>query len=292
MCLAFVSARPVGAEPCDGTDWALQIDNDLLTLADRDADFTGGVSLLTSLDVCSRFERALLDALGWSDEDLLHAGAQLGVSAFTPPDLKRRTVDRRDRPYANLAYVSLSRTQGASEDAESVMHSTLTLGMFGTSLGQRLHSWAHETVGDEIPQGYRHEISRGGEPSFRYTLAHHALIETTELGTLGRLELQRDLRLSAGYITQASASATLRLGQFSNPWWRAFPDESVFGVNASDAPDREPGSRPPLYLWASLKLSARLYNSMLQGQFRRSEHRIGRDDLETLLGDVALGLTW
>ena len=45
------------------------------------------------------------------------------------------------------------------------------------------------------------------------------------------------------------------------------------------------------YLWAGARLNLRLYNALLQGQFRHSEVTVSSDDLERLVAEYWLGVT-
>lgn len=301
---ADADEREARARPCRSGALAVQLDNDILTFAERDVDYTGGFALLMRPGSCSDTAAMLLRPLEWMDRatDEIrggtvyrrgHQGLQLGTSLFTPLDLNATEVITDDRPYANLVYLATSRTRVRADRPDTALHSSLTIGMLGSSLGQRLHRAAHKLVGDPVPRGYQHEISRGGEPTLRYSLAHHRRLGTVDVPHAGRLEMQRGLHLSAGYLTQLSASLTLRVGEYRSPWWRALPDETVFGVNPANAPDRiGGGGRQELYGWLSLKANHRLYNSMLQGQWRESAHRLGSGELERFVGEVATGITW
>lgn len=302
---AALAADGIGApgRSCRSGVLGVQLDNDILTLTGRDMDYTGGLALLASPGSCSELGAALLRPLEWVDRAsgtergfgkyrLGHRGLQLGTALFTPLDLQATEVIATDRPYANLVYLAASRTRVRTDRPDRALHSSLTLGVLGSTLGQRLHRTAHKLVGDPVPRGYPHEISRGGEPTLRYSLSHHRLLGSAEVPFAGRLEAQRGLHLSVGYLTQLSASFTLRFGAYASPWWRALPDETVFGVNPANAPG--PGGRvgQELYGWLSLKANRRLYDSMLQGQWRDSAHRLDADALERFVGEVATGVTW
>lgn len=280
---------------------AVQLDNDILTFAERDVDYTGGLALLATAPPDWRIGDVLLQPLGWLDRAVSprsepyrtgHRGLQLGLAVFTPRDLQSVVVNQDDRPYANLVYFSASRTRIVPERETTALQSSLTLGLLGSSLGEGLHRVVHRTVGEDPPRGYGHEISRGGEPTLRYSLAYHRLLSATDLTGEQRLEIQRGLHLSVGYVTQTSASLTMRIGRYQSPWWRALPDETMFGVNPANAPD--PGSREQreLYGWVSLKLNHRLYNALLQGQWRESEHRLDDGALERVIMEAAVGVTW
>ena len=45
------------------------------------------------------------------------------------------------------------------------------------------------------------------------------------------------------------------------------------------------------YLWAGARLNLRIYNSLLQGQFRYSEVTVSSDDMQRLVAEYWLGVT-
>ena len=54
---------------------------------------------------------------------------------------------------------------------------------------------------------------------------------------------------------------------------------------------KENGSRSELYLWAGARLNLRLYNALLQGQFRHSEVTISNEQLQHIVAEYWLGVT-
>ena len=54
--------------------------------------------------------------------------------------------------------------------------SSFTFGMIGLHAAETLHRHVHRPIGNEMPQGWEHQISAGGEPTARYVEAQQWLL--------------------------------------------------------------------------------------------------------------------
>lgn len=276
----------------DGNSRTFAIDNDWLALSRRDADYTGGFMFTMSGPAAPEFLLSLDPLLGLIDGLWLPGSAptsksalQFGAQAYTPKDKKSRDVVRNDRPYAGLLSLTSTRMTVAG-DADPVWSSALTVGLLGTSLGKSLHRGFHKALGGDVPNGYDHQISDGGEPTLKYTVRRQALaLDSSDV--LGqRADLKWGVEGSLGYITEAALLMSGRIGKFSTPWWSLYPERSEYYA----APGSNYGG--DLYLMYGVGARLRGYNSLIQGQFRHSDHTLGGSKLETVIGEAYAGVTW
>lgn len=276
----------------DGVDAVrVQIDNDLFAGDDTDRDYTGGMSItisgerardgLLSLDpLLRRLDRFSGDG---QDADVYYA-RQIGLLAFTPSNTLIKEVQPDDRPYASLLYLSNGRVRVDADD-RGAWTSSLTIGVLGLSVSERLHSAVHELVGSESPRGYDHQISAGGEPTARYTLARQKLWIADPSG---HVDVKTTVQGSVGFLTETSASISLRAGNFNSPWWGFAPELTDY-MSAPVPTESYRGGRE-LYVFLGARVKARAYNAFLQGQFRDSEVRYTSDEVEPLLAEAWIGV--
>ena len=62
--------------------------------------------------------------------------------------------------------------------------------MLGLHAAEALHRAAHVIVEDERPLGWNHQISAGGEPTFRYVEAQQWLLNDPQVSRHGVPELK------------------------------------------------------------------------------------------------------
>ena len=300
MALALLAAsmalasqvRAQGVDERELSDVRVQIDNDLFAGRDSDRDYTGGLAVtfsgaaardnLVSLDGALRKLDSLFTPAA-ADEQTYYA-QQFGLMAFTPSDTLTREPQYDDRPYASLLFVSNGRVR-VDNDGRSAWSSSLTLGVLGLSLTENLHSAIHEVVGSERPRGYDHQISAGGEPTARYTLARHNLWVANPSGTI---DVKTTVQGSVGFLTETSAAVSARIGRFDTPWWSFAPELTDYA--AAPVPSEARHNQRELYLFAGARIKARAYNAFLQGQFRDSEVHYSADEVEPLLVEAWIGV--
>lgn len=272
----------------------VQIDNDLFAGRDEDRDYTGGLAVTLS-GSRARDNALSLDpllasadrALGGGSEffTVLRHAQQTGLMVFTPADTLSAEALHDDRPYASLLFLSNGRVR-VGADNRHAWTSSLTIGVLGLSVTEQVHNTVHELVGSERPRGYGHQISDGGEPTARYTLARHQLWIANPSATL---DVKTTIQGSVGYLTEASGAISIRAGRFSTPWWSFAPELTDYA--AAPVPiESASHSRADLYVFAGARLKARAYNAFLQGQFRHSDVRYSASEVEPLIMHAWLGL--
>lgn len=272
----------------------VQIDNDLFAGGEADRDYTGGMSIaisgerardgLLSLDPLLRRLDDLSGVENSNTESNVHYARQIGLLAFTPSNTLVTEVQPDDRPYASLLYLSNGRVSVDADD-RGAWTSSLTVGVLGLSISETLHSAVHEVVGSERPRGYDHQISAGGEPTARYTLARQKLWIADPSGLV---DVKTTVQGSVGYLTETSASISMRAGRFNSPWW-AFAPELTDYMSAPVPTESYRGGQE-IYVFVGARVKARAYNAFLQGQFRHSDVRYAADEIEPLVAEAWIGV--
>lgn len=304
--LALMLAGPAGgvsaAEPSaigeplavsESLGWAqaagpsVEMDNDLFGIANRDRDYTGGLSISLPTREAPRAwnpERWLGDIASASPEDHVLRTLQLQVLVFSPGDLSAARPQEDDRPYASL-WAAVGARQRVASDGREALFASLTVGMLGLDATESVHRALHRATGAVPPRGYDHQVSAGGEPTARLVLARRSLLAG---GGTGRgADLWLTASGSVGYLTEASVALSARIGQRAVPWWATSSDLADYAAGPSfgiTAPGRESS------LELGVRLRARAFNAFLQGQFRHSDHRLSPEDLHPMVASAWVGL--
>jgi len=269
--------------------WTLHSDNDLFAFTHKDRDYTAGVSITltdTGAAGCARAKRECLEER--MPAPVRATALDLGLLLFTPRDLSAEETLFGERPYASLLYAGFSKL--AHEPAADVAYqSTLTVGFLGLHFAEQVHRRVHAAVGVQPPMGYDHQISAGGEPTFRYTRSRYRLLVADQFGSQ-RFTLGLDTTLSFGFLTEADAALTVRWGSSGERWWESLADEGDYAGQPAIV-------EPPLLrrhraigFSAGVELRARLYDAFLQGQFRHSDVTYRSSEIEHFLGEAWLGV--
>lgn len=283
----------------DARGWSIALDNDLFTATNSDRDYTGGLGVTLhgartaeywwSLDpLLARIDWLTVPGgEGGRHLNVLHA-LQVGLISFTPEDLLTTEVNPADRPYASLLFLTSAR-QYVAADERSIRYSELTVGALGLSLTSDLHDAIHKAVGSDVPRGYDHQISAGGEATARYVTGGSNLRgQRLALGSR-LLQTKTSWELSAGYLTEASYALSTRLGGINSPWWTFNPERLDYIARPSPLAGERATNE--FYVWGGVKLRLRAYNAFLQGQFRDSDHTFGAGELNHVIGEAWLGVT-
>ena len=271
----------------------VQIDNDLFTGSGRDRDYTGGFAVTVSGDAAREGLFSLDPVLAAIDgatsepkgNATVHYARQLGLMAFTPGDTLASAPVAGDRPYASLIFVANGRMYADGQDAWS---SNLSVGVLGLQAVSQVHNFVHDAMGTERPRGYDNQISAGGEPTARYSVARHRLWIADPSGAL---DVKTTVQGSIGYLTEASAAISMRVGRFNTSWWSFAPELTDY--IAPPVPAESAGSRGgpgELFFFAGARIKARAYNAFLQGQFRDSAVTYSWDEIEPVVAQAWVGV--
>lgn len=295
----FAAGRPPVAE-ATASGWALQLDDDGFTGHHRDQDYTGGIALtltgaraadspwslqgpLRRIDELTRLGR--LDGRSHPQQHALRFGTIL----FTPKDLRASAPIEDDRPYASLLFMSNTEETLLPERGLAV-RTSLLVGALGLELAESLHRGIHRVIGDITPRGWDNQISDGGELTARYAVAvRKSLVSPARGGT--RFGLSASASADIGYSTGFGIGLSWRWGPVARP-------ESTFAAEPFDSPGlgtplfgggRARG-RGEFYALGGLALHYRVYDALLEGQFRDSRVEFGASALERWVGDAWLGV--
>jgi hypothetical protein len=277
----------------------LQIDNDLFVGRELDRDYTGGFGI--TIDGKSAHEGFLsldpilasIDKLVSSDdsnagdskqESNTYYARQFGFMAFTPGNTLVAEPQPDDRPYASLLFTSNGRVR-VDPDNLGAWTSSFTIGLLGLSASEHIHATVHELVGSEAPKGYDNQIAAGGEPTARYTLARQDLLVAHPTGNF---DVKTTVQGSVGYLTEASAAISVRVGRFDTPWWSFAPELTDY--MAAPVPVEARGVQRELYVFFGARVEARAYNAFLQGQFRDSTVTYSYDEIEPVVATAWIGV--
>jgi hypothetical protein len=296
--LLFAATQGVGAERAielsslSHWPWAqragaiVHVDNDLLGRDNRDRDYTGGFSVSLPLAETDGWKPArwLDEIAALRDGDRTLAALQVKAIAFSPEKLAERAAQPDDRPYASLWAATAAR-QHVAADGTRASFASFTVGVLGLKATETLHRALHRIAEVELPEGYDHQISAGGEPTAPLALARRNLIAGGDIGTGADVWWSASGRV--GYVTEAAISLAARVGQRATPWWAAgselgdYAPAPNFGIGAFG---RE------RIVEAGVTLRARAYNAFLQGQLRNSAVTMARSRIEPLVATAWLGV--
>jgi hypothetical protein len=297
--LAFTAIEAVAqverSRADDASAASVHIDNDLFAGRDWDRDYTGGFAAMLSGEVARNGLLSLDPALAAIDRAATHSAAssnvhharQAGLMVFTPGDTLATEPVADDRPYASLLFMSNGRVY-VGDSGRDAWSSSITVGVLGLSLASEVHNVVHDVLGSERPRGYDHQISAGGEPTARYTLARHYLWIADPSGAL---DVKTTVQGSVGFLTETSAAVSMRVGRFNTAWWSFAPELTDY-IAAPVPTDVRAGNgeRGELYLFAGARIKARAYNAFLQGQFRDSAVEYSYGDIEPIIAQAWIGV--
>ena len=294
----------LAAPPSAGDDphdhgWILRFDNDLFQPGEHDRDYTAGFAYTRDSDDAIEGPVWLAHALDWIDGLLRVPRAasgdgrafELGLQLFTPDDLTAEQALPDDRPYANIVYTASSRlTEDAAHDV--VSQSTLTLGVLGLPVVGGVHRAAHQLIGNPLPNGYDHQISDGGEPTFRYALSRHRLLASGARKENRPYSLRFGYGASVGYLTEANVELAFRSGPERTAWWSSPPMPADYAGQPPIQSRRDASAAVRGVVFeAGATLRARAYDAFLQGQVRHSDVTFAYDELNHLLLEAWLGFS-
>lgn len=280
--------------------WMVSMYNDLFSFSNEDQDFTAGAAFTLGGERAKNHVLSLDGPLGWvdrilgieryySDGNFPGHALQTGLILFTPNDLTTSEPIQDDRPYANLIYLSSSRLSHHPSKAVAYQ-STLTLGVLGLPVAEHLQSGVHRLTGGDEPNGYDHQISDGGEPTFRYAVSRYALLSS---GVRGRhsYDVRFGVEASLGYLTEVNSELVFRWGRIRSAWWNTpaasadYSGQPVVGEGRSLAYKGD-----EIYFTAGAKIRGRLYNSLLQGQFKDSPVTYSASELNRVIAEAWIGV--
>jgi len=293
LCFAPAFAGEYGNESYN-SGWQVNADNDLLTGQSTDRDYTGGIAVTLSGKRVQQYPlsidswRAGVDGLinfprlyRWSDFMAFHS-QQYGMALFTPDDIDSASPVYDDRPYASLFFMSNTEFTVVPEKNRAYV-SILSIGVLGLGLAEGVQRRLHGTTDSTVPGGWQNQVSAGGEPTAMLTYGVQ-----DKLYASGQQQLKLEYEGNLGYVTDVNIGFSWRWGRINSPWWTFNPYQAKYmqqsmPVFSGDSANTE------FYLWAGSRLNLRVYNVLLQGQFRHSEVTVSSADMQRLVAEYWFG---
>lgn len=296
--ILLLVVAPVSADELYNSGWRANVDNDLLTGQATDRDYTGGIAVTLSGKRAQDYPvsidswRAGIDdllvfpSLFQSSAQMSFHSQQYGMTLFTPDDIESTEPVYDDRPYASLFYMSNTEfTVLPNKDTAYV--SRLTIGLLGLDAAEDVQSFLHDITSSDVPSGWDNQVSSGGEPTamLSYSVQNNLLSSKNH-------QLKVEYEANLGFITDVNAGLSWRWGRINTSWWEFNPYQSKYVQQAMPVfSNRSEAKKNELYLWAGGRLNFKIYNALLQGQFRHSEVTVSSDDIERLVAEYWFGVT-
>lgn len=220
----------------------------------------------------------------------------LGNGSFTPDSLPAGYVIKNDRPYGSITYLQTV-TSSVNTMIYARATSTFTFGIIGSGVSKCIQTAIHEAMNENdtkaprTPKGWHNQVSNGGELTLGYSFEKEKLItdkavrEKKQTSRFG-IELKHGYRYSIGYYTMANYGFHFRFGKIDPRNW-------PYRVNSLGSSDKDAAAVDKVtygekdktfecYVFGSLRPTFTLYNALLNGQFRKSEHTINFQDTRHL----------
>lgn len=278
---------------------SVYVDNDLFTGSNKDEDYTGGIAIAFSGKNASRHLFSIDQPLAWINKNSQVAGllsmedanasrifhtCEIGLAVFTPSDIKNKNSIANDRPYSSLIYLSNAQ-QSISDDAKSALITSLSIGVLGLPLTGDIQNGIHSATGSDEAEGWDHQISAGGEPTFKYSITLQHYLDTGS----NSLQVTTSTGMSLGYITEGTLGISMRAGIIHTPRWSFNVQNSNYGEKANIT---QPTSRfqNEVYFVAGTNIKLRAYNAFLQGQFRDSTVSYSSSEIEHQIYESWFGI--
>lgn len=256
------------------------------------------------------FNRRLLNA----NEKITYS-FMIANGSFTPDSLPASYIIRNDRPYSSLTYLQ---TVTSAVDPEKFRQyiTTFSVGIIGTNISREIQTSIHKSMNENdtkdprTPKGWANQISNGGELTLAYTVEEERLLtkkqvrEEKQTAFTG-LELKHSWKYSLGYYTNINYAFNFRLGRIDPRNWtyrvnvlgssnEITPENANSSLKVATTPYYEKKKAFELYTFGSLRPLFTLYNTLLNGQFRKSAHTIDFHDMRHLIlefdGGVAISI--
>lgn len=302
ILLLYVSILNAQSEQYN-TGWELYIDNDAFALLNTDQDYTGGlaVSLLgrraveypVSLDAMrDRIDKWLGHKKLYQFPDTIEQHSiEIGLESFTPKDTISSSPIFDDRPYASLLFLSNSYKATFPEKKIS-FHSSFTIGFLGLRVADEMQKILHGMLGQSGAGGWGNQISDGGELTAQYSFSRQKTRAHKHIAHGLSYEVNTMFGGSVGYITDVGVGLFGRAGRIYSPWWSFNPHHhGSIHIGAPIISANKEQDSTERYFWSGINLKYRVYNALLQGQFRESTVTFTRDELNSWIVESWLGYT-
>ncbi|MAZ75757.1 MAG: hypothetical protein CMH31_00460 [Micavibrio sp.] len=208
-----------------------------------------------------------------------------GQNIYTPENIKIKSLQSNDRPYAAWLYGSIGLATVTDNHMDEL---EMTLGIVGPqALGEQTQKLIHKRVTDSpIPKGWDNQLKfePGAILSWR---RRWPIFYTTNLGDY-RLRIEPDINVSLGNVyTYAGSGALITFSPYNNRLQDTPPRvrPAMPGTGFFDTPDNDFNWQ----LFAGFDGRAMARNIFLDGNTFRDSHNV---DKKILVGDVNAGIAF
>lgn len=291
-------------EERNDSGWAVYIDNDVMVSGGEiDQDYTGGISVALS---GARAKEYFLSIDGLRKEfnnwlgldNLYNKKAHFNLHSFsyglvllTPADISLISPIFDDQPYASYFYIANSNEIVVPGD-DIVYQSILSIGFLGLDLAESTQQSIHRLLDSDEPMGWDNQISSGGELTAKYTFAGQKILNRSQGSEFARHEFKLTGEANLGFTTNLSAGFNWRWGRITTPWWSFTPHLTDYiNMGVPVVSDSEKTHAPEFFLWFGVNYQVRIYNALMQGQFRNSAVTFDDDELERTVKELSMGIT-
>lgn len=295
--LASFLASPATAQVSFPDSWGigLYLDQDLaVPILNEDRDYTMGIATeffwqdknagLYPLDGAVK---RIGQWLGLHEKnDKIVRSFMLGSVTYTPDDLAETNPIYDDRPYASLIYLTNKRVRVNKKNAVGV---ELQVGMLGLDYSGNIQTSLHQFYRDQTgnksvvdPEGWDHQISDGGELTFRLRMSNSRLLYEAPRFW----DISHTWTATLGYQTNLSVGLSGRLGGINSSSWTIPFDP----INRGNFLPALTGNE--WYGWIAYRLRLVAYDALLQGQFKDSDVTFSPNEIRKVIHEGGVGMTF
>lgn len=185
-------------------DFFLTVDNDAFLVQTIDRYYSSGIFFGYRRTISST---SRLSSLVGKKVDKAFYSLGFAHVFYTPSDIKLRTIDQFDRPYAGLISLNFGLTYLRA--SKSIMSLKLDAGILGPGAGiAGLQKWYHNVIGAKNPQGWQFQIENSPLTTFSFNYVRSAIQKE-------KFEFFYEGSLAAGtVINYVKPGFSLRWGNF------------------------------------------------------------------------------
>lgn len=204
-----------------------------------------------------------------NNDNIVPPSLTLNGTAFTPDDLTDSNVIPEDRPYSFILYLSSKKSYLKER---SLFSTEFNLGIIGTDIGKWVQTSIHNTMNDNdthdphTPRGWHNQISNDGELTLLYSLNYEHLFVKECF-----FEFKAGAQGMIGYYSGANLQFATRFGLLDNRKWMQSYTPLGSGNKGKNIDNKK---KMEAFIFGSLKPTTMLYNQMLNGGFRHSNHTL------------------
>jgi hypothetical protein len=266
----------------------------------EDRNYTLGIGFVYSNAIFTKFLKPkwLKFDLPSSINNQVHFNPSIAIigSAFTPDDLYQKNIIKGDRPYSSLVGLKFS-TAVLDLEKDAYQEDNLVVGIIGLNIGKSIQTFIHCNDGDcdyqapFRPRGWNHQISNGGELTFLYGKSQEWLLTKKKVNNLtarNYFDFKAGYKFNLGYYTNLFATATFRFGFLDSRNWtrNTLPLANFGGLAPGKKQNFYDLRKIEFYFFGNIQPGLMFWNSLLLGQFKRSDYYLRYSQMRK---DIVMG---